>query len=233
MQVIAIIQARMGSTRFPGKSMHELGGKPSLEHLLDSVSQVLPRESIYVASSTNPEDRPIAEFSSAYGVQLHQGHPSNVASRFFEILKDSTCSHFVRLSGDSPLLDHRAITRAIDLAQESPDAIISSTVARSYPSGTNVELIPRDLFLNAYPAFAIDDDFEHVTHYFYRREKDFSILPLPSEIENPGRYSFSFDTAKDLEKLNAIFQQLEKPHYKYTLAEKCELFLNADSDTNI
>lgn len=224
MQVATIIQARMGSSRFPGKSLYELQGKPSLEHLLDSVRQVVALDNIYVATSTNKEDEAINDFAKHYGVNAFRGHPTNVASRFLETVRQSNCSHFVRLSGDSPLFDYRNLNGGLKLSQEDNSAIISSSYEKSLPSGMNFEIFPAEVFIDNYPNFSLEDDFEHVTRFFYSNSSNFNIQAFPKQVEGPENYHFSFDTDKDRLRIEKLFSLFEKPHYDYTLKEKCALY---------
>lgn len=223
-RTIIIIQARMGSQRFPGKTMHVLQGKPSIAHLFDAVLQVFSAGDVYVASSVNAENDVLSAFCGEYGVQMYRGDEENVASRFRHILQSTSSTAFIRLNADSPLLEHRTIQRVMETMEQRQVDIVSTAVQRTYPSGMNVEMLTSDVFLQEYEHFTTSGHFEHVTQYFYQNAERFSIRTVESGIEHPERYKFSFDTHEDKARIEHLFAALQQPHYEYTLAEKCTLY---------
>ena len=223
MSVIAIVQARMGSKRFPGKSMFPFNGKPSLQHLLDSVMQVLPKENIHLASSVQKENDIIEQFALENSFLIHRGDEKNVASRFLEILENQPCDYFIRLNGDSPLMDCQAIEKAIQYAHAEID-LVSTVPGRKFPAGMNVELVKKSTFISAYNLFSSNDHFEHVTKYFYENKTKFNIVTLQCPVGDVQKFNFCFDTKEDRRKIEKIFSQLEKAHYQYSLEEKCAIY---------
>lgn len=223
-RTIAIIQARMGSQRFPGKTMYALQGKPSLAHLLDAVVQVFSVCDVYVASSDQHENDDLATFCEGYGVQVYRGDEHNVALRFRDILQRVSADAFVRLNADSPLLEHRTIERVMAVMNETEADIVSTSIRRTYPSGMNVEMLKREMFLREYEHFTAEGHFEHVTQYFYQNAEQFDIRTVESGLEHPERYKFSFDTHEDKAKIEKLFAVIRRPHYEYTLAEKCAIY---------
>lgn len=222
---IAIIQGRMGSERFPGKTMFQLAGKPSIAHLLDATRRVFANEDIIIATSVKTADDAIAEFCSVEGIECFRGDESNVAGRFFDVAKERNADYFVRLNADSPLLDFRVITKVLESAYEYPYAdVVSTSVFRTFPSGTNVEVVKSATFIREYSNFSKPEHFEHVTKYFYENVEKFKIISVKSEIEHPECYKFSFDTLEDGERIVKIFDLVQKPHSEYTLKEKCALY---------
>ncbi|MGV8056595.1 MAG: cytidylyltransferase domain-containing protein [Smithellaceae bacterium] len=223
-KTIAIIQARMGSERFPGKTMYKLAGKPSIAHLLDAVSQVFTPDNIFVATSVEPANDLIESFVKKYGANIYRGDEYNVAGRFLEIIKAEQSDMFVRFNADSPLLDFRIIKKARQIMAASRADIVSTALSQSFPSGMNVEVLQSRVFQNAYNNFKDEEHFEHVTRYFYENSDNFKIGSLPCPVENPRSYKFTFDTEEDARKLEAFFHSLQLPHYKYSLEQKCEIY---------
>ena len=226
MHVIAIIQARMGSKRFPGKSMYPFLDTPSLLHLLNSVQQAIPKKCIYLATSRNKENDAIEAFAQQNDFKVYRGDEQNVASRFYEILQKETCDYFIRLNGDSPLMDYRIIQQALEHIDKNVD-LVSTVPGRKFPSGMNVEMLKASTFLSHYPNFSCVDHFEHVTKYFYEHEEMFTKIVLSCTVDNESRFNFCFDTEEDRIRIFNIFAQLQQPHYHYTLEEKCAMYLQA------
>jgi spore coat polysaccharide biosynthesis protein SpsF len=230
MSCCAVIQARMGSKRFPQKSQYAISGKTVLAHVLEAVLQVLPASDIFVASSIHPDNEAIVDIASAYNIAVYRGDETKVVSRFVNILNHNQYEYFIRLSGDSPLLDYRVLQESINLLQYKESRgeivdIVSSAVDRGYPSGTNVELVKVETLLHEYPKFyAPQHDSEFALSYFYENKEQFIILSLPAIIDNPSAYKFAFDTPEDLVIIEKIFAQMDKPHYEYTLQEKCAMY---------
>ena len=233
MNIIVIIQARMGSKRFPGKSLFELSGKPVLGHVVDAVSQVVERSSIYIATSNKVESGAIVEYCEEHSLNVHIGDEEKVASRFNEILQDNTADYFIRISGDSPLLDCGVIQAAVAKVQDDQQDfdLVTTVVDGSFPSGTNVEIIKASTYVNTYPLFSTPDHFEHVTPYFYEHKSQFDICYLESEIKNAESYKFSFDTVEDLKIIEGVFAAMERDHFTYTLEDKCEIYDRITSNT--
>lgn len=215
----------MGSTRLPGKSLYLIKGKPMLQYLLDSLIQYASLDSLVIATSTNIEDDKIKEFGNSRGVYVFRGDPINVASRFRDILIERPrASCFVRINGDSPLLDYRLVAQAEELFCNSEVDIVSSVINGSLPSGMNVEVIKSETFIKAYNSFAKPEHFEHVTRYFYENKELYTISGFPRILNNTDRYKFAIDTMEDMERMTKFIHILNKPHYYYALKQKCEIY---------
>ena len=227
--ILVIIQSRMGSSRLPGKSFNPIAGKPALEHILDGVEQFTARERIVVATSEHPDNHVITGFCEARGIDVFRGDEENVASRFTTILDDRpNCRYFFRICGDMPLLDHRTMRAGLDIIERSDTELdlVSSMPNRGFPQGQNIELLSARTFLEHYPRFSDDNHFKHVTQYFYQNLGRFMHQFMTCNV--PGyyyeKYKFSVDTRKDYDRISGIFQQMDKPHYEYSLAEKCRMY---------
>lgn len=228
---LVIIQARMGSERFPGKSLYEFQGKPSLYWVIESLRQCIDRDCIFVATSRLKDDDKIADFCNSISTPVFRGAELDVALRFRNLCEKFHPDFFIRVSGDSPLLDYRVVREAKAIYEQSAIDIVCSMQPYPHPSGMNVEVVKTELFLREYPNFSKPDHFEHVTKYFYEKDKSFAIQGIPCPIADPGSYKFSFDTAEDCTRIERIFSAMKEPHYNYSLEDKCrmyrELFLKA------
>jgi len=224
-----IIQARMGSKRFEGKSLFRFRLRPVLGHLIDSLHQIqgIKPTQIWVATSDQPQDDAIAKFAVSEGVMVYRGDEKNVASRFFAILNEKEPDFFTRINGDSPLMDHRLINESWALFREYLPDLVSTVPGRKFPSGMNVETLKTKVFMSHYPKFQ-GDDHEHITQYFYNHPEAFKIHPMTIPMTEDDAVfkdcKFSFDTSEDKKRLQNLFSALEKPHYAYTLKEKCRLY---------
>jgi spore coat polysaccharide biosynthesis protein SpsF (cytidylyltransferase family) len=214
----------MGSVRFPGKSMYLFNDRPSISYLIDSVLQVYDKSEIFIATSDRNEDDPIYNFCIKQNLNFFRGDNQNVASRYLQIALMQKPDFFIRLNADSPLLDHRIIVDLVDLYVDNTIDLVSTAIDKSFPSGMNAEAVNAQTFIREYKSFKHNDHFEHVTKYFYENENKFKILSLKSDIIEPQKYKFSFDTDDDRIRIENFFKVINKPHYEYTLAEKCQMY---------
>jgi len=218
LKIGAIIQARMTSNRLIGKVLRNLCGKPMLQYLLESTVHCEGIENLIVATSTESTDDPIYQFCKTYGVSCKRGSLEDVAGRFAEIIQDLNLDTFVRISGDSPLLDYRLISRAVENFKKGNYDISTNVLKRTFPKGQSVEVIRALTFLNAYPLMSSVYEREHVTAYFYARRNDFSIYNFESG-NDYGRIQLSVDSQEDMHQIAQLVARMKKPHWEYTFED--------------
>ena len=214
----AIVQARMGSTRFPGKVLCEINGKPLLQYLLESLFQCSDIDQVVVATSVESSDDPIVEFCHLLGVECYRGDLESVAGRFVELLESYKFDAFVRISGDSPLLDHRLVSRAASYFKSGEFDLVTNILQRTFPKGQSVEIIDSKVFQAAYPLMSTKNEKEHVTTYFYLHSERFKIHNFESG-ENFGHVQLSVDTSSDMQRFKTIVNSMDRPHWQYTFKD--------------
>jgi spore coat polysaccharide biosynthesis protein SpsF (cytidylyltransferase family) len=226
MKIKLIIQARMDSSRFPGKSFHMLNGKPALSLLIDSLCLLLNKNAIIIATSSNLSNDVIREYGLKENIQVFSGDENNVADRFYKVLKRINCDYFVRLNGDSPLFCAQELAKYIEFKKlELSKDIYTTTVNRTYPKGSNFEIVKTSVFTEHYRLFNDPDHFEHVTKYFYDNKEHFSIEPIAFKHGDYSKINLCFDTKVDFVVLKSIYSKMSKPHFKYSLIDKCKLYI--------
>jgi len=226
MKLAYIIQSRMNSERLPGKVLRPVAGKPMLQYLLESVRQCKQDGRIIVATSDRETDTPIATFCETVAVDCYRGELENVASRYHAIIRAYQLDAFVRICGDSPLLDHRLVAHGIALfRQESPD-LVTNVLPRSFPKGQSVEVVNAHTFVRNYPKMKTKEDLEHTTGYFYRHKDRFTIRNFKADADH-GHLQLSVDDKADFLRFSRIIGKLQKPHWQYdwqtfvSLSEAC------------
>lgn len=216
MNIGAVIQARMGSRRLPGKVLSTICGKPMLGYMIERIRQCKHLDNIVVATSDEKNDNSIVEFCQGLGVTFYRGHPANVASRFKEVLDMYNFDAFLRLSADSPLLDPGLINEAINIFKGGDFDIVTNVLKRTYPKGQSVELLKSDIFLKGYKEMKEMEDFEHVTRFFYVNQKNYKMFNLISS-EDYHLVRLCVDTKADLDRITLIVRHMDKPHWSYGL----------------
>jgi len=178
--MLCIIQSRMSSNRLPGKVMMNVFGKKLLWRVIDRVSQSNKITKIVIATSSKSDDDAIELFCNEEGIECLRGDLDNVANRFFEVLINKRESSFVRINGDSPLIDPGIIDTAIDKFNNSNYDIVTNVFPRTFPKGQSVEVISAQAFFELIESGLNNDQKEHVTKKFYDLPDKFKILNFSS-----------------------------------------------------
>ena len=197
-----MIQARMSSTRFPGKSLAPFRGDPLIWHVIQACVQAANNASqVIVVTTHQSAERPLVAYLRDIGITLYLGSPENVFLRYQGALRYYPCDWFFRVCGDSPLLDPRLFEHAQALIRDGVDVISNVYPARQNPPGQSVELIRTATFLSVDPNTLTDADTEHVTKVFYRQPERFHLLTAPWKRVWPHG-SYTVDTVEALRRLS-------------------------------
>lgn len=173
MDVICVVQARMGSTRLPGKVLADVASRPLLLHLVDRVRDA--GWPVVVATSVETADDAVADVATEHGHDVVRGPEADVLGRYAQALDRYPADVVVRLTADCPLLDVSVIGRCVDKLAGGDYAYVSNTLIRTYPDGLDVEAVAASALADA-AAEAMDAvEREHVTPFIYRRPERFRL----------------------------------------------------------
>jgi spore coat polysaccharide biosynthesis protein SpsF len=223
-----IILSRFSSNRLPGKALKLIKGKPLLGYIVDRLRAGIPDAHITIATSTEPSDNAIADFAKACGVNCFRGSLENVALRFLQAAETANLDYAVRVTGDSLFIDSQIILDMISKIGENEYVLMSNRKNQMFPVGQTVEIIPVKSYRKYYDLFTTLDDFEHVTHYFYRNEL-MDKLPMYHHINPDGKFrdiSLAIDTPQEFDVavqiIEALGDRLQHSSYRdvYKLMEK-------------
>ena len=186
MKIVAIIQARMGSTRLPNKVMKKIGGKPLIEILLRRLSKSTLVDEIVLATSTNQNNIPLIEFIKGLGFTVVTGSEDDVLDRYLKAADETAAEVIVRITGDCPMVDPRLVDQVIKEFMHSNCQYFSNTDPATYPDGLDIEVFHSDALRQAHAQTSEQPDREHVTLFLRNsglfkkgsisNEKDFSSL---------------------------------------------------------
>lgn len=201
----AIVQARTGSARLPRKVLLELAGKPLLVHVLDRLARARGLDATVVATSDEPGDDAVAALCAAHGTPCVRGPHEDVAARFALAAREHRLDAFVRVSGDSPLLDPALVDRAVARFREGDVDLVTNVRPRSFPPGQSVEVVATQRFLQLLPKMTTVHEREHVTPLLY--DSGLRIARVDSG-RDYGDLSLTVDTAEDLERIAGLIRRV-------------------------
>jgi spore coat polysaccharide biosynthesis protein SpsF len=211
-KVVAIIQARMGSTRLPGKVLMEVDGVPLLEIMLSRVVKSELLDQVVIATSTLPNDDKIIEFCQKKNFECFRGSEEDVLSRYFECANKYKADIVVRLTADCPLIDPQIIDKVINHYLEKNVDYNANTIPSeksTFPDGSDVEVFSLDALERAYKEAKDPKDREHVTFYFWKYNNNFTKAQL-SQNSDWSNYRFTVDYPEDFEVVEFIIKELTK-----------------------
>jgi spore coat polysaccharide biosynthesis protein SpsF (cytidylyltransferase family) len=212
MNVLAITQARTGSTRLPGKVLKKVGDQTLLEIHFERILKSKRIDQLLVATTTAPEDEAIAELASAHGLPFYRGSIHNVLDRFYQAALPYKPQWIVRLTSDCPLIDPQLIDAVIDQALERDVDYCSNTLNPTFPDGMDIEVFKFAAFEKAWREATSASDTEHVTPYIHRNssfnDKDLFQSFNVSNAENYGDVRLTVDEASDFEVISLLIEKL-------------------------
>lgn len=213
----AFIQARLGSARLPGKVLRSVQGKPMLQFLVDGLSHATALDAVVVATSVDRCDDPIAAYCASAAIPCYRGPLDDVAARMLEAATYFEIDAVVRISGDSPLLDHRLVDQAARRYRETECDLVTNIFHRSFPKGQSIEVLRRSALEEAQTLMTAPGDREHVTPYFYRNASRYRLVEFHHEPPCPD-LQLSVDTAEDFLAFERLIAAMDRPHWQYDVA---------------
>jgi len=195
------IQARMSSTRFPGKVLAPIKGQPVIKRLIANVSKAVFSANIIVATSTEASDDPLACYVRELGISVFRGPLYNVFKRFSLCLEENPCEWFVRVSADSPFLNMSILSRVLSCSNREEADIVTNVFKRTFPAGQSVEMVSSRGFAEIDQRSLSSEEEEHVTTVFYNNPDKFKIINIESPNPALAKKNFAIDTLEDLRQL--------------------------------
>ena len=161
---------------------------------------------LVVAISDSVTDDPIADFCAVEGVNCFRGSPDNVAERFRQVLAQERVTQFMRISGDSPLIDPALVDQTVRYFCAADCDLATNIVSRTFPKGQSVEVLLTKTFLQVCNQLLTDDQREHVTKFYYENPAVFRIMSFTSGGDY-GKVNLSIDTAHDFATVDAVLHR--------------------------
>ncbi|MDF2550564.1 MAG: acylneuraminate cytidylyltransferase [Chlamydiales bacterium] len=207
-----IVQARMSSTRLPGKVLKKVLGRPLLDFLIERLKRVRLKSGIVIATTLGPQDDPIVQLAEQRGVLTFRGSEEDVLERYYLAAQAHGAAHVVRITSDCPLIDPELIDTLIGQYHEAGVDYLSNVQERTFPRGMDCEVFSFAALEQAYLQATLPEEREHVTPYIHRHPELFSIKSY-ARAEDASSYRWTVDTPEDFQLIEKILEEifLQKP----------------------
>ncbi len=204
LKTVAIVQARMGSTRFPNKVMQPICGTPMIGLLLERLSKAKCIDRIILATSSDPRNEPLTEYVRSLGFEVYLGSEDDVLDRYYRAAKAAGADVVVRITGDCPLIDPRLVDAVVAKFKDNNVDYASNTMPPTFPDGLDTEVFTFKALETAWRRAEDPRHREHVTPYI-RGSGQFVRTNLAGETDNSGE-RWTVDEPEDFEVIRKVFE---------------------------
>lgn len=230
MKTVIIVQARMTSSRLPGKVLKPVLGKPLLEYQIERLQQVKLANEIVIATTTNNTDQPIIDLCDRLAISTFRGPELDVLARYYAAATLYAADVIVRVTSDCPLIDPSVIDRVIQFYLDHDDSYdyVSNCLERTYPRGMDTEAFSYQALQQADSEAVAEPDREHVTPFIHRQPQRYRLRNVGYSTDQ-SHYRWTVDTVEDFELIRRILEALHPRQPHFTL-EDCLLLLAQHPD---
>ena len=207
MKIVAIVQARMGSSRLPGKVLADVCGKPLLHYVVSRVRQARTLSLFAVATSDHPTDDVVEKYCQINGVPYFRGNEDDVLDRYYRAAKHFQANVIVRLTADCPLLDPAIIDKVVETFMTGKFDYCSNTQQPSYPDGLDTEVFTWDALARSWQEAHLRSEREHVSTYITKNPCRFRIGSVKHD-QDLSRLRWTVDEPQDLDLIREIYRHL-------------------------
>lgn len=226
-KITVIIQARMGSTRLPGKVLMNISEKTVLHHVVDRVSQCRNIDDIIIATTTLDKDDLIVKEVEKIGCKYFRGSENNVLDRYYEAATFNKSDIIIRITSDCPLIDPLIVDKIIEFYINNNYEMVTNACSdsskRTYPRGLDTEIFSYNVLKKAKENAKESYQLEHVTPYIY--ENTTNIFYYKNNIDY-SKYRFTLDTEEDLKLIKEIYSNLYFGENNFYLGDVIEVMEN-------
>ena len=213
--ILAILQARVSSTRLPGKVLKPILGKPMIHHQIDRTLRSKKIDKLVLATSTDPSDDELERFCQEIDLLCYRGDLNDVLDRYYQAALLFNPAHVVRLTGDCPLTDLEIIDQVIDFYLAGGYDYVSNTMEPTFPDGLDVEIFSFSALKTAWTSAKLPSDREHVTPYIRNHENIFSTGSFKGD-QDLSSHRWTVDELRDFGFVTRVYERLHpaKPYFK-------------------
>jgi spore coat polysaccharide biosynthesis protein SpsF len=217
---LIVVQARMTSTRLPGKVLKHILGRPMLSFQIERLRQVQDVDTIVVATTTNRTDDPIVDFCAAEKVACTRGSEADVLSRYYEAAVRFQAQTIVRVTSDCPLLDPEVVNQVLSVFAATPASYdyVSNMIQPTFPLGMATEVMSFTTLSDVFERARAAAEREHVTPYIYWHPERYRIGSVTMS-PNLSHHRWTVDTTEDFDLVSRIVQALYPAKRDFRMAD--------------
>lgn len=223
MKVLAIVQARYSSSRFPGKVIKELAGKPMIIHELERLRRSKMIDNIVLATSMETSDELLVKVVAAEGFTVYRGNLHDVLDRYYQCAKEYQPMHVVRITGDCPVIDWRLVDRVINTHVEHVNDY--TNLSEDYPDGLDTEVMKFSVLEEIWEKAKLLSEREHVTLYIRNHKNDFKVETISSK-KKLKSMRWTVDEPQDFTFITKVFDELYASHSDFCMEDILLLLKN-------
>jgi len=224
MDITAIIQARMTSTRLPAKILMEVMGRPLLSYLIEQLGHSRHLSDIIIATTTGTEDDPVSDLAKQEGLKVYRGSEHDVLERYYQAAREFGIGHIMRITADCPLMQPNICDWVADVYTNS--RCDYARTGESFAEGVDCEVFRREALNKAWKEAKLTSEREHVTLYFRNHPEIFKIMTIDNESDD-SRYRITVDEKEDFQVVQAILENLYRRSKPYIKIDDIKAFLDS------
>ena len=225
MRTVAIVQARMTSTRLPGKILRPILGRPMLALLVERLQRARRLDGVVVATTVRPTDDPVEALTRQLGVGCFRGSEDDVLDRVVRAARAFDAELIVEITGDCPLIDPGVIDELVDTFAAHDVDYVSNVLERTYPRGLDTQVFPTRVLEEVARLTQDPVDREHVSLYIYAHPERFRLLNVASGLPaDAAALRLTVDTIEDLDLIRTVYEELYPLRPDFRLADVLSLF---------
>ncbi len=227
--IAGIIQARMGSSRLPGKVMMEACGKPLLELMIERVKRAKTLDKVIIATSVEKQDDEIVKFCKKHNIEYFRGSEHDLLSRYKFTAESINANIIVRLVSDTPLIDPKEIDKVVETYVNNSYDFVSNffPFPRTYPDGFSVEVFSFKILVEMFNEAKRPSDREHMTFFIWRQPQRYKIFRVDYN-RDISNYRFNLDYKEDYLLIKAVYEGIYQQKREFTLEDIIN-FLDSNS----
>ncbi|MEQ2009123.1 MAG: glycosyltransferase family protein [Limisphaerales bacterium] len=224
MKIVCTIEARMKSSRLPGKVLLPVCGKPLLELMIERLRQVPELDGIVIATTADPSCQPIEDLAKRLGVGCFRGSEDDVLDRVLRSAQSAQADLIVELTGDCPLMDPDLVSEVIREFRSRDVDYCANVLQRTHPRGMDVQVFPTKVLARVAELTNNPSDREHVSIYIYSHPELFRLHNVTSSLSaEDADLRLTVDTPDDFKLVSEIFQRLHPANPRFRLADILKL----------
>jgi spore coat polysaccharide biosynthesis protein SpsF len=224
MKTIATIEARMNSSRLPGKVMLPILGKPALQLLVERLTRAKSLDGIAIATTTHPADAVIERLAAKLGIGCFRGSEEDVLERVLLSAQSAQADVIVEITGDCPMLDPEMVDAVVESHRTGKYDYVSNVIGRPLPLGLSVQAFATSVLAEVSQLTQDPADREHVSLYIYEHPERYRLhTVIMEEAEKHNDIRVTLDTAEDYALIEAIFEALLPTNPGFTFRDVVEL----------